>query len=166
MSTGTLEKKNFLGIPIDGEVYKSHRANVKQRPVEEFGPILQAVISMPGFVAVKWRQYTPYFNDGDVCEFSVSEPSIRFAEFDEECGDYEDGFKTSYDLRSRETYDRETGKWVPKGGADPRYTPEVAELLSAIEGGPFENALYDAFGDHAQVTVFPDRIEVETYEHE
>ena len=28
---------------------------------------------MPALKAIRWNQYTPYFNDGDPCTFSVGE---------------------------------------------------------------------------------------------
>ena len=33
----------------------------------------------PAITAVVWTQYTPYFNDGDTCEFSVNEPTFTNA---------------------------------------------------------------------------------------
>lgn len=40
---------------------------------------------------VYWEQYTPYFMDGDACEFSVHELQCRFAHQYDEDGDYENG---------------------------------------------------------------------------
>ena len=37
----------------------------------------------PGITGVVWTQYTPYFNDGDTCEFSVGEPTFTNAPVDE-----------------------------------------------------------------------------------
>lgn len=61
--------RTFLGIPIDGDITDARRT--PQRTLEEFAPILQAVIDDPLFRACGWRQYTPYFNDGEACEFSA-----------------------------------------------------------------------------------------------
>jgi len=54
--------------------------------------------------AIRWRQYTPSFNDGDPCEFTVGclyaavEPLREL----QEIGDYDDGFLDSYELRENE----------------------------------------------------------------
>lgn len=37
----------------------------------------------PGITGVVWTQYTPYFNDGDTCEFSVHEATFTNAPVDE-----------------------------------------------------------------------------------
>lgn len=46
----------------------------------------------PTLEAIRWEQYTPYFNDGDPCEFSVGEPRFKVANGDEDEGDWGDGF--------------------------------------------------------------------------
>jgi hypothetical protein len=51
----------------------------------------------PTAKAVLWRQYTPYFNDGDPCRFSVHDAYLRFDDTGEEEGDYEDGFESYFE---------------------------------------------------------------------
>ena len=34
----------------------------------------------PGIKAIVWAQFTPYFNDGDTCEFGVNDPTFTNAE--------------------------------------------------------------------------------------
>lgn len=36
---------------------------------------------------IEWEQYTPYFNDGDACTFSVNEPQLYKHLCDDECDD-------------------------------------------------------------------------------
>lgn len=38
---------------------------------------------------IEWEQYTPYFNDGDACTFSVNEPQLYKHLCDDECDDNE-----------------------------------------------------------------------------
>lgn len=50
---------------------------------------------------ITWRQYTPYFNDGETCEFSVHEPvaimwPVVEAEDDEDCDEYSEDSKYAY----------------------------------------------------------------------
>ena len=55
----------------------------------------------PEVLAVTWKQYTPYFNDGDTCEFSVGGWSVRLKDTAEDSeGDYgEEGFESEYSMR-------------------------------------------------------------------
>jgi hypothetical protein len=48
---------------------------------------------------ITWKQYTPYFNDGESCEFSVHEPVAimwPLVESDEEDDDYSEDSKHTY----------------------------------------------------------------------
>lgn len=64
--------RNFLGIPIEGDINRGED-RVDQKPLEELSPLMQAVLDDPGVARFGWRQYTPYFNDGDPCVFGVRE---------------------------------------------------------------------------------------------
>lgn len=157
---------NFLGIPIDGDITKPDR-RVPQRPVEDFAPILQAVLDDPTVSEFGWRQYTPYFNDGDPCVFRPSDIWVR----------------TTADANVEDLFELElhghpslgTERW---NGARRQYeqverTPEqqaTAErcraLNDAVAGGAFNDVLLDAFGDHAEITVRRGGIKVDFYEHD
>lgn len=68
--TDTDTRLNFLGIPVVGD-RQMGSTRTEQKTIEDLAPTMQAVIDDPYFTAFGWRQYTPYFNDGDVCEFGV-----------------------------------------------------------------------------------------------
>jgi hypothetical protein len=57
----------------------------------------------PKITAVRWRQYTPYFNDGDPCTFGVGEFTYKIDGKLDDGGDYEDGFYSTWVARSRAT---------------------------------------------------------------
>lgn len=67
---------NFLGIPVDGDISRGEK-RTPQKPLTELEPLIRALLDDPGMVDFGWRQYTPYFNDGDPCVFSVGEPWFR-----------------------------------------------------------------------------------------
>jgi hypothetical protein len=146
-------RKNFLGIPVVGDIEEADK-RPNQKPVEELSPYLEAVFADDSIEAIRWEQYTPYFNDGDPCVFGICEP--RFALKDEapnaDESDYGDEFFSLYDN-------------VFYMNEHPA-TEQVKALAGAIYLGEFEDVLLEAFGDHAQVTVYRDRIEVETFEHD
>lgn len=100
----------MLGRPITGDIqHYSTKNQVEPRPISELVAALDALLAYPEVEAVRWEQYTPYFNDGDVCEFGVREPRIKFVGEDAG-GDYDDGFS-------------EDGKSYPLGYWETHYDP-------------------------------------------
>lgn len=88
---------SYLGIPVEGEIIKPGRSETRQRPAEEFAPILKAAIEAPGVAAVRWEQYTPYFNDGEPCYFGIRaynmvKPTVEVGEDDDSEYDNDEGF--------------------------------------------------------------------------
>jgi hypothetical protein len=102
----------------------------------------------PGLVAVRWRQYTPYFNDGDPCEFSIHGVYGKVGTTKEDSGDYDDGFESDYSLK----------KTHP---AEAKALGELEALLSGME-----DVLQAVLGDHSMITITPDNVEIVEYEHD
>lgn len=98
----------------------------------------------PSVKAVKWQQYTPYFNDGEPCEFSVREFYFEVDGVECESSDYDDGFFSTW---SR--------------GA-PKTTVAAVRRLSEIDDEIFEAC----FGDHVEVTATRKGFKVEEYDHD
>lgn len=103
-----------------------------------------------------WNQYTPYFNDGEPCFFSVNTYSLEINKKDYVC---EWELKKALDDRlhgiiSNDKYiELETQKAI---------TDDIIELLKTIG----EDNLQLMFGDHAKVIVTKDSIVAEEYDHE
>lgn len=90
----------------------------------------------PSIYSVSWRQYTPYFNDGDPCYFRVGEWEIEYVDDeDDEAAANDDQNKASED---------------------------VDELMSSLDDEVLESVL----GDHIRVEVTAEGISVEEYEHD
>ncbi len=146
--------KNFLGLPVEGDISFS-RTPVKQRPISELEPLLSAVVNHPDVKALRWTQYTPYFNDGEPCEFGLGEITVLPAglspleEYEGGIGENEDNFVDHY-------YDE-----FPQSALT-----AFKSLVEAFHSYQFNDALLELFGDHATVTIWPGKtIEVEFYEH-
>lgn len=180
--------KNFLGIPIKGHIQEADR-RVPQRPIEEFAPILTAVLTDENIFDLGWRQYTPYFNDGDPCVFGAwgfwvrtvkdvpaeKEAAVEGLEYAyEEEEDDEGGYR--YELGySHPTFATEwkdvegsrqrvlVGDWSEEWRAT---YDRCKALEAAVEGGAFDNVLLDAFGDHAEIRVTKTEIKVDEYSHD
>lgn len=105
----------------------------------------------PEIEALRWRQYTPHFNDGEACMFSVGLIYVRPVGTDEDdnSGDYGDGFKEQYD------FDEKKHKSLIED------MKKVDNIFTALE-----EALLVCFEDHVIVTAYRNKIETEEYEHD
>lgn len=135
-----------------GEQFKQQRAAYQTAVKEQIFEVFRHFIENTEFVRIQWSQYTPYFNDGDTCEFNKHENEyflanpVLFGE-DEDAHDDETEFY---------------GYGVPDD--DPRKVAMEAleTFLDEIE----ESTWYDIFGDHVQVIITSEGIEVEEYDHD
>ena len=102
----------------------------------------------PNIVSILWRQYTPFFNDGDPCEFGVNDMDAKFTDTPPDAsGGYDDeGYEYSYGTARDST----KAAWESING------------LNRIDDEIFEAC----FGDHCKVTATRDGFEVEEYEHD
>ena len=112
--------------------------------------------------AIGWRQYTPYFNDGDACEFR------SYA-----CYAWATNTKDTNNIRYGNYDGDEENVWV----SDPDYgsfnieliPPSVDESLFELRKflGKIDDDIYlSIFGDHTNVIVTRDGFQTETYDHE
>ena len=113
-----------------------------------------------------WNQYTPYFNDGDTCVFSANTDYIKVnGEYAEDSDWISEKIITNYGTYNRDTKKYEGRVEVPNSGYDPelaKATREIQDFLNL-----FDNDFYlDRFGDHTEITIGREGIEVEDYEHE
>lgn len=143
------------------------KAEAQQMSSDAFDSFCKEIFEKhPKVESFGWSQYTPYFNDGDTCTFSANTDCISIN------GEYVDDSKWvseknvvdwgtwNRDLRIYEgrvevpnlDYNSELVK-----GAD-----EIVEFLSN-----FDNDFYiTRFGDHAEITVSKDGVDVDEYEHD
>lgn len=166
-----ITRDSMLGVPITGEYNEGLDWGVQLSPAE-FAALLQPVMDDPEIVRFGWEQYTPFFNDGDTCEFSSHQPWFvtRADEVrlngnlgDIDTYDYEVG--SSYSphpslgqVEPDHTYHGTTREWIvnPKAGQYTGYSRATFDrcvaLSDAISGSSCYRVLLDAFGDHAEIT--------------
>lgn len=110
----------------------------------------------PEVKALYWTQYTPYFADGDECVFNVHGfyASTKTADASRENVWDGESFEELYSYRNAKT---------PEGFSDATWKAliEFTSLLSSAS-----DDLKAAFGDHVQVIVTQEGVEVEEYEHD
>lgn len=113
----------------------------------------QIFADFPELISVSWRQYTPYFNDGDTCTFRA-------------CNEYP-AFVILVDGEEVEDEEFSPSEWAKKY-MDEKLLPfydkmtAVQQWLSAFD----EDYLLATFGDHAQVTLTRDGVDVGSYDHD
>lgn len=103
---------------------------------------------------VFWTQYTPYFNDGETCEFSVNDLEFSVEDLGEESW-------ISETLANNE-------EWNTHFGSKEQtleFVKEWKELSKVFSNLP-EETMRSLFGDHAQVFVDKTGVDVEEYEHD
>lgn len=137
---------------------------------EQIKPLLQQFITdNPQVSKVFWTQYTPYFNDGDTCEFRLND--IQFLFGDDEADEDDEGyysFGNAIENGQRGyRYDGkfEPSEWLPTLEQCSVETQAACEALQEELSG-LEDALKTLFGDHVKVIVTKDGVEVEEYDHD
>lgn len=152
---------NGRAISGDLDSVNQNREMAPPATSDEFLEATDAILNLPGVTAVRWRQYTPYFADGDPCEFSVNEIYVRFTpleeEDDEERGDYGDGFVSEWEIR----YHRSE---YPELSDD--FLKELKETMDKWEALNSEEVCRRNFGDHSTVTATTEGFDVEFYDHD
>lgn len=152
----------FLGVPVSGEITRYTERQVEQHDPRILLDMLDELLALPHVEAVRWEQYTPYFNDGDACVFNVCEATVRLDVSDEE-------FLYDFDLRTpgkgsswQERYENSVYEYE---GVD---TTEIYSKLYALncEMGHHDQILLEKFGDPAQVTYDGKEFNVEFYDHD
>jgi hypothetical protein len=162
----------FHGIPLSGEVYPyNKRDRVPVLTDEEFADLLRPLVGHQDVKAFGWRQYVPYFNDGEPCEFSAYDVWVQtVADADpEDPDDFDgDGFEVGdyHPTMGTQRWDDRTGRFVTRHGLYPEVNALAEALSKAIRSGSADHVLRAAFGDHAIITVTAGGIDVAWYDHD
>lgn len=126
-----------------------------------------------GINLVTWTQYSPYFNDGEACEFSVNEAyfsnvkdvdELTYGEYD---GEDETIWSTNNPVQHMNTmsaWDKETSvKVQATAGLNVESIQEFMDILNSSE---MEEIFEVMFGDHVRVTLTREGIEVDEHSHD
>jgi hypothetical protein len=127
----------------------------------------------PSVTAVIWSQYTPYFNDGDTCEFSVHEPYFTNANTDQfeditRWGEYEgedEGVWSDSDwiFTGDGDYVKERRAKMDLTGVDPA---SIAKFSRLIQSADMEDVMEAMFGDHVRVVATRNGFDIEDCDHD
>jgi len=127
----------------------------------------------PGITAVMWTQYTPYFNDGDTCEFGVHEPYFTNAKGEDmdditRWGEYEGNkegvwSESSWSFTGDSEYSRKQREGMNLTGVD---IESIKKFDALIQSGDMEDVMEAMFGDHVRVTATRDGFDVDDCDHD
>lgn len=154
MTSNDIEKFSITSRAVEGDIQDTSKPQYEQWTAEQFLSVVDDILAVPGVDSIRWRQYTPYFNDGEPCEFSVHDVQVKLVDGDPEGGDYEDGYEDSWTLSYRA--ERE-GVTLPTG---------LEDALKKWQSAHFESVARKNFGDHAIVTATRGGFSVEFYDHD
>lgn len=135
--------------------------------------------------ALQWAQYTPYFNDGDPCVFSVGDVCVALKSLEDNEADFMYGYPSDYEEDYVEDIDKVGRTWyddyamrdmnwttkeytlkdkfVAAGGSEQLYQ-DFQAVCKFI--GSQDDLMEALFGDHVVVRVTPTEIITEEYEHD
>jgi len=125
----------------------------------------------PSAESITWRQYTPYFNDGDPCYFSVHEFNLTLNDSEEELAEEEEPEEEEElveDEEPEEEFDEydegEYDSYTLSESSDPKLQ-KMGEDMQKLEEIP-EDVLEKVFGDHVIITATRDGFDVNEYNHD
>lgn len=108
----------------------------------------------PKIARIRWTQYTPYFNDGEACEFDINEIHLETEK------DVQDGSGSAWD-NGTEAYE-----FLKATSPDGHYWNSPA--LQAAQGivRALEDDAKEIFGDHVEVFVTRTEVTTSEYSHD
>jgi hypothetical protein len=116
----------------------------------------------PEVTAVGWKQYTPYFNDGDACVFRCN---ADYA-FITNAADYGDISYGEYDGDDENVWIEDPDYGDYQEELIPKNVSKNAEALRRLLGKIDDDVFLDMFGDHVQVFATREGFDVQDYEHD
>lgn len=117
----------------------------------------------PHLIGIVWTQYTPFFNDGEPCVFTVNDSIVSFDPA------FKGDVETFHELTEsyKNTFESYMSKYYLDKGEIPenfaRTANEVSEFFNVFNNSDIFRNL---FGDHVMVVATPTKIEVSEYEHD
>ena len=165
------------------KAFEEKKKNLVEELRKEFPKLLLPLLEKSQHIeTISWTQYTPYFNDGDTCEFSAHVDDLEVNdEYEWDLPMYKEILSVRIKdetgiLRDKEITEQLGQKYFPRkiGEFGKKYNLEynkeegqiLKDIKSILREIP-EDFLKDLFGDHAKVIVTKNgEITVEDCEHD
>ncbi len=114
----------------------------------------------PRLKSIVWTEFTPYFNDGDVCTFRVHDFDVHISDVQDE--EYNENYNESID-------EYHFGESVFHLGDLSKEDQEIGAILKDVQKLESElpnDVLESVFGDHCKIVATPEKFIVEEYDHD
>lgn len=156
----SIEKLNEISAEIT-EAKKKLAAFATDQGKSAIGAAFARCFDPPSNLkAITWRQYTPHFNDGEACVFSARDPYLLLSDDVDDIDDDDNSFDT-YSIDGTSDYARSKREKMNQAIGEAAVAAFV-ETWAKLD----EQILEAVFGDHCQITITKDSVEVEEYEHD
>lgn len=140
------------------------KAQLVEDVKNELAPAAKEFFDKYPFVrGIAWTQYTPYFNDGEACEFGVHGAHV-FTFHDFPLEEYPDlNILSVYDgVEAYVLGANYTGRYKPDWTSD-EFTKDFTAFMSFKDDA---ETMETIFGDHVAVWITPEGVQVDEYEHD
>lgn len=125
----------------------------------------------PTVTAVRFTAYTPYFNDGETCEFGVNSVTLQTNEvvmkpkYVKKPRPKKGNWDSGYDWVEEGEEPVPQDEWLDEYTSKPASAKfQMPQLQRALE--QLQDMIEEVYGDHNQFTITREGIEVEDYQHE
>lgn len=140
------------------DAYQKQRQSLMEQHKALFHQVVATMFEKhPQIKTIYWAGYTPYFNDGDTCEFTVHDVHFSPVELDEIDGPYYGEEVEDESMADFGTYNS-VHRVSDEMKADMKAFSEFMEQSADV--------LLDLFEDHHFVRVSKDRTVREDYDHD
>jgi len=121
----------------------------------------------PKLLSFSWNQYTPYFNDGDECTFSVNTDSLIPDFTDESAEDHDYEYSKGDSIWNTKTKKYDHAPLSDEKKLNNEAYDELVEIVNAID----DDTMKATYGNHITVTVSKNedgtlKTSTDDYEHD
>lgn len=154
------DRTEFMGMIVEGDGHSVGWSRLPQQPIENLYEEMKAAFAQ-GVQGVMWEQYTPGWNDGESCEFTIQDAKVTLNKVVAEA--WLDGTEPDMELAypgedtDYDAYDYELWGSHPDG-------PTVKDISIPVDDGKYEDALRYKFGNDVKIIVTPNRVVTEVYD--
>ncbi len=148
-----------------GEISKIKAELREKLKVNFHGLTKELFQGFPELKSIGWKQYTPYFNDGEACEFMSLHDYPTINGNDENRGESKqpEGVLDIVMLGSELIYDS-NWKQIPNTDYNPYYK-EIVDTVKEFLNQFDDEDMKDLFGNHVSIHITENGVEVEEYDN-
>ena len=116
----------------------------------------------PNVKTISWVQYTPYFNDGDECVFSVGDIYYHTVEWE----DVEDKWGEGEGVIQARVWDDNARRYVNNPELSEALANDMRQFSNILNSEANEAVMLAMFENHVWVRAHRDGFEIEEYSHD